>query len=51
MSKNEIYKPMISEAKQKILNQILKLKLVKPLDKVKIQKLQQELDKDLEEKN
>ena len=51
MSKNKIYKPMISEAKQKILNQILKLKLVNPLDKVKIQKLQQELDKDSEEKN
>jgi hypothetical protein len=35
---------MIADNKQKIIDQILKLKLMNPLNKIKIQKLQQELD-------
>jgi hypothetical protein len=41
---------MIVNNKQKIIDQILKLKLVNPLNKIKIQKLQQELDNKQEEK-
>lgn len=41
---------MIADNKQKIIDQILKLKLVNPLNKIKIQKLQQELDNKEEEK-
>jgi hypothetical protein len=41
---------MIADNKQKIIDQILKLKLVNPLNKIKIQKLQQELDSKQEEK-
>jgi hypothetical protein len=40
---------MIVNNKQKIIDQILKLKLVNPLNKIKIQKLQQELDNKQEE--